>query len=199
MDGEAPQATTLLVPVLAVPDAWLFPLCSLALPLTTDAARRTAEMATRAGGFLLIATQKEPVGSRELHAMGTLAAVGERSTKEGDSNLKVEGLRRARIVTLVSGDPLVAEVELLEDEDPGDHWGPAVEALARYLHSHPQLRALLDQRRSSSDPMAWINLACQHLPITTSARQRLLESPAIERCLKISRGLDALLRKEQGS
>ena len=44
--------------------------------------------------------------------------------------------------------------------------------------------------------MSWVNLACQHLPITASARQRLLESSAPERCLKISRGLDALLRKE---
>jgi hypothetical protein len=47
--------------------------------------------------------------------------------------------------------------------------------------------------------MSWVNLACQHLPITATARQKLLESPAPERCLKISRGLDALLRKEQGA
>ena len=193
---EAPQATTLLVPVLAVPDAWLFPLCSLALPLTSDASRRSVEMATRAGGFLLIATQKEPAHLRELHALGTLAAVGPATTQARDSSLKVEGLRRARIVTLISGDPLVAEIELLEDEDPGDHWGPAVEALARYLHYHPELRALLDQRRSSSDPMAWINLACQHLPIAPSARQKLLEASPTERCLRIGKGLDALLRKE---
>ena len=47
--------------------------------------------------------------------------------------------------------------------------------------------------------MSWVSLACQHLPITGSARQRLLEANAPERCLKISRGLDALLRKEQGA
>ncbi len=47
--------------------------------------------------------------------------------------------------------------------------------------------------------MAWVNLACQHLPITTSARQKLLEADARERCHRISRGLDALLRKEQTS
>ena len=47
--------------------------------------------------------------------------------------------------------------------------------------------------------MAWVNLACQHLPITATARQKLLEADAAERCLKISRGLDALLRKEQGA
>ena len=45
--------------------------------------------------------------------------------------------------------------------------------------------------------MSWVNLACQHLPITATARQKLLEASAPERCLKISRGLDALLRKEQ--
>jgi hypothetical protein len=198
MDGDVPQAATLLVPVLTVPDAWLFPLCSLALTLTSDSARRSAEMAARAGGFLLIATQKEPPAVRELHAMGTLAAVDSAGLGPGVPRLKVEGLRRARIVTLMVATPLVAEIELLEDEDPGDHWGPAVEALARYLHGHPPLRALLDERRSSSDPMAWINLACQHLPIAASARQKLLEASPTERCQRIGRGLDALLRKEHG-
>jgi len=47
--------------------------------------------------------------------------------------------------------------------------------------------------------MSWVNLACQHLPITATARQKLLESPAPDRCLKIGLGLDALLRKEQGA
>jgi hypothetical protein len=45
--------------------------------------------------------------------------------------------------------------------------------------------------------MAWVNLACQHLPIAATARQKLLEAAAAERCQKISRGLDALLKKEQ--
>jgi hypothetical protein len=92
---------------------------------------------------------------------------------------------------------MVAEVELLEEGDPGDEWGSAVEALARYMHAHADLRAFLDQQRRSQEPMAWVNLACQHLPITASARQKLLDSDAPSRCLKISRGLDALLRKEQ--
>ena len=72
-----------------------------------------------------------------------------------------------------------------------------VEALARYLFAHPELRAFLESQRRSGEPMGWVNLACQHLPITASARQRLLEATAAERCTKISRGLDALLRKEQ--
>jgi hypothetical protein len=45
--------------------------------------------------------------------------------------------------------------------------------------------------------MSWVNLACQHLPITASARQKLLEAEGTDRCMKIARGLDALLRKEQ--
>src|SRR5206468_9730591 len=66
------------------------------------------------------------------------------------------------------------------------------------LHAHADLRSFLDQQRRSKEPMAWVNLACQHLPITATARQKLLDADAPERCLKISRGLDALLRKEQG-
>jgi hypothetical protein len=101
------------------------------------------------------------------------------------------------VLSLLGADTLVAEVEPLEEGDPGDDWGSAVEALARYMHAHADLRAFLDQQRRSQEPMAWVNLACQHLPITASARQKLLDSDAAARCLRISRGLDALLRKEQ--
>jgi hypothetical protein len=101
------------------------------------------------------------------------------------------------VVTLLGIDTLVAEAELLDEGEAGDEWGPAVEALARYLHAHAELRAFLEQQRRSREPMAWVNLACQHLPIAASARQKLLEAVAAERCQKISRGLDALLRKEQ--
>jgi hypothetical protein len=62
-----------------------------------------------------------------------------------------------------------------------------------------ELRSFLDQQRRSGEPISWVNLACQHLPITATARQRLLESDASARCQRISRGLDALLCKEQGS
>ena len=73
----------------------------------------------------------------------------------------------------------------------------AVEALARYLHSHADLRSFLEAQPRSPDAMSWVNLACQHLPITASARQKLLEASAADRCQKISRGLDALFKKEQ--
>jgi hypothetical protein len=113
--------------------------------------------------------------------------------------VELDGASRARAVSVVGTDVLVAEVSLLDEGDAGDDWGPAVEALARYLHAHAELRSFLDQQRRSPEPMSWVNLACQHLPITATARQKLLESPAPDRCLKISRGLDALLRKEQGA
>jgi hypothetical protein len=103
------------------------------------------------------------------------------------------------VITLLGADTLVAEVELLDEGDPGDEWGSAVEALARYMHAHADLRAFLDRQRRSKESMGWVNLACQHLPITASARQKLLDSGASDRCQKISRGLDALLRKEQAS
>jgi hypothetical protein len=118
---------------------------------------------------------------------------------DGTRRVELDGLRRGRVANLIGLDTLVAEVEALDERDAGDEWGPAVEALARYLHTHADLRSFLDQQRRSKEPMAWVNLACQHLPIAASARQKLLEADAPERCLKISRGLDALLRKEQGA
>jgi hypothetical protein len=121
------------------------------------------------------------------------------ATDERTGHVELDGLSRARLVTLVGKDAMLAEVEPLEEGDPGEDWGNAVEALARYLHGHVELRHFLDKQRRSDEPMAWVNLACQHLPITSSARQKLLEANASARCFKIGRGLDALLKKERAS
>jgi hypothetical protein len=132
--------------------------------------------------------------------LGTVAEItGDVRAGENGRRVELDGQQRARVVSLVGVEVLLAESEMLEDGDAGDDWGAAVEALARYLHAHPELRSFLDQQRRSREPMGWVNLACQHLPITATARQRLLESAAAERCQRISRGVDALLRKELGA
>src|SRR5262249_57394771 len=118
---------------------------------------------------------------------------------DGARRVELDGAVRARALNIVGTDVLVAEVALLDEGDAGDDWGHAVDALARYLHAHAELRSVLDQQRRSPEPMSGVNLACQHLPITATARQKLLEAAAPDRCLKISRGLDALLRKEQAT
>lgn len=200
-DVKAGEPASLLLPVLPLRDAWLFPESSLSLVVGPPPGLRAVELAARAGGRLLAVTLRDPEGGpRELFPVGTVAELTDHAAlPHGGRRVELDGHLRARTLTLIGTDPLVAEVEPLEEGDPGDDWGPAVEALARYLHTHVELRAFLDQQRRSAEPMAWVNLACQYLPITTSARQRLLEASAHERCLKISRGLDALLRKEQGA
>jgi len=184
--GEA-ASSNLLLPVLPLREICLFPEASLTLVTAAVPALRAVEVAQRTGGRLLAVCAKDE-GTRETHAVGTIA-----------HRIELDGQRRARVVSLMGMDPWVAEATPLSEGDPGDDWGPAVEALARYLHAHADLRSFLDQQRRSKEPMAWVNLACQHLPITATARQKLLDADAPERCLKISRGLDALLRKEQGS
>jgi ATP-dependent Lon protease len=194
---EAAAATHTLLPVLPLGDGCLFPESSLSLVVTTERDLRALEIARRAGGRLLAVGSRDAADAADLRAVGTIARVSESAVMEsGAHRVDLDGLNRGRVITLVAGDILVAEVEPLEEGDPGEDWGPAVEALARYLHAHAELRAFLDRQRRSAQPMSWVNLACQHLPITASARQRLLEAGAVERCLKISRGLEALLRKE---
>jgi ATP-dependent Lon protease len=193
----------LLLPVLPLRDVCLFPEASLATVVTRPAMIAAIEIAARSSKCLLAVAQRDATAAgpnpRDLQGVGTLAFLTEDlPTPGGERRIELDGLRRARVVTLIGLDTLVAEAQPLDEGDPGDEWGAAVEALARYLHAHADLRAFLDQQRRSPEPMAWVNLACQHLPITASARQKLLESDALERCLKISRGLDALLRKEQG-
>ncbi len=195
------MSDNLLLPVLPLRDVCLFPAASLAVVVAAPGALRALEMARRTGGRLLTLAQREGAGSpRDLHEVGAVARVSEETAMgEGERRVELDGERRGRAVSVLGMEALVAEVALLEEGDPGDDWGSAVEALARYLHAHAELRSFLDQQRRSTEPMSWVNLACQHLPITATARQKLLESAAPERCLKISRGLDALLRKEQGA
>lgn len=193
-ESSAPKHA--LVPVLPLQDLCLFPEASLTTLAGTRPTLRALEMAARTGGQVLAV---QALGPREVHPVGTLARVREDlALEDGSHRVELDGLERASVVTLLGTDTLVAEALALEEGDEGDEWGPAVEALARYLHAHPDLRSFLDQQRHSSQPMAWVNLACQHLPITASARQKLLESDAAGRCKRISRGLDALLRKEKG-
>jgi len=189
-----------LLPVLPLRNQSLFPKASLAVVVTAPGALRTLEIARRTGGRVLALAQHEHATSpHDLHDLGTVARIAEETPVDGGRRVELDGATRARAVCLVGTDVLLAEVALLEEGDAGDDWGAAVEALARYLHAHAELRSFLDQQRRSADPMSWVNLACQHLPITATARQKLLESAAPERCLKISRGLDALLRKEQAT
>jgi ATP-dependent Lon protease len=197
----APNGPTVLLPVLPLRDVCLFPEASLATVAATIPALKAVEVAQRTGGRLLAIGQRDPdlAAWRDLHGMGTLAEVGEDlPLPDASHRVELDGLRRARVVSLVASDLMIAEVELLEEGDPGEYWGAAVEALARYMHAHADLRSFLEQQRRSTEPMAWVNLACQHVPIAASARQKLLESPAADRCMRIARGLDALLRKEQG-
>lgn len=197
-------AHSVLVPVLPLKDGCLFPESTLAAAVSRPHALQALDIAVRVGGQVLALAQREAAAGaapspRDLHGLGTVALVSADETGvDGVRRVELDGLRRARVVSLIGVDTLIAEVELLDEGEPGDEWGPAVEALARYLHSHPDLRSFLEEQRRSKQPMAWVNLACQHLPIAASTRQKLLEADALERCVKISRGLDALLRKEKG-
>jgi ATP-dependent Lon protease len=188
-----------LLPVLPLEDSCLFPGASLALVLDRPAAVSAALLAARCGGRLLaLARRENGASARDLHTIGTIATVREiQSLSPLEHRAELDGVTRARVDLLLGTDVLVAEAVPIEEGDEADEWGPAVEALARYLHAHADLRAFLEKQRRSTEAMSWVNLACQHLPITGSARQKLLESNALERCLRISRGLDALLRKEQ--
>ena len=198
------RSASQLVPVLPLKDVSLFPGASLALVVSRSPAIQAVRMAERCEGILLALAQRDPgandPGSQGLHAVGTLGEIREAlAVSPLELRLEIDGINRARAREVVGKALMVAEAVVLPEGEEGDEWGPAVEALARYLHAHPDLRAFLDEQRRVGDSMSWVNLACQHLPITATARQRLLEASAIDRCTMISRGLDALLRKESQS
>jgi Lon protease-like protein len=187
-----------LLPVLPLEDACLFPGASLVHVVHNPADLSAVRLAERVGGELIVLGYREGRrGPRDLHSVGTVAELRSiQAVAPLEHKVELDGGCRAHVMTVLVTDVLVAETLPIAEHDAGNEWGPAVEALARYLHAHAELRDFLEKQRRSADPMSWVNLACQHLPITASARQKLLEASAPERCLKISRGLDALLRKE---
>jgi ATP-dependent Lon protease len=190
-----------LVPVLPLKDVSLFPGASLALVVSRSPAIAAVRMAERCEGMLLALAQRDPAatdpGPQGLHTIGTLGEIREvLAVSPLELRLEVDGVCRTRAREMVGQKLMIAEAVVLPEEEAGDEWGPAVEALARYLHAHADLRAFLERQRRVGDSLSWVNLACQHLPITASARQRLLEASAVDRCRMIGRGLDALLRKE---
>ena len=193
-----PDSRSLLLPVLPLDEVCLLPGASLTLVLDRPASVTAVQLAARTSDRLLALARREHDGApRELHAVGTVAEIRTvQALSPLEQRVELDGVSRARVSLLLGTDVLVAEAVPLEEGDALDEAGAAVEALARYLHAHADLRSFLQAQHRSADPMSWVNLACQHLPITASARQKLLESTAPERCLKISRGLDALLRKE---
>jgi ATP-dependent Lon protease len=202
--GSGEGTRNLLLPVLPLGEVCLFPEASLAVTLGHPGAWKAVDVAMRCGGRVLALASKESSGQafdvRDLHSVGTLAEItGNQAVPDGTRRVELDGLRRVRAAELFGAQVVTAEAAPLDEGDPADEWGPAVEALARYLHAHADLRSFLEQQRRSAEAMSWVNLACQHLPITATARQKLLESDAPARCLRISRGLDALLRKEHGS
>ena len=202
---DTPEPGNLLLAVLPLRDVCLFPEASLSIVVARSGGLKALEVAGRTGRKVIALAQKDPINPtpnpKDLHLIGTIASVAEdMPLSDGTHRVELDGLQRAHALDLVGGSELlVTEVEALTEGDSEEEWGGAVEALARYLHAHSDLRSFLEEQRRSKEPMAWVNLACQHLPITSTARQRLLESDAPARCLRISRGLDALLRKEQGS
>jgi len=202
---ENPEPGNLLLTVLPLRDICLFPEASLSIVVARSGGLKALEVAARTGRKVIALAQKDPnnltLNPKDLHLTGTIANIAEDMLlSDGTHRVELDGSQRARALDLVGGgELLVTEVEPLTEGDSEEEWGGAVEALARYLHAHSDLRSFLEEQRRSKEPMAWVNLACQHLPITSTARQRLLESDAPARCLRISRGLDALLRKEQSS
>jgi ATP-dependent Lon protease len=151
-------------PVLPLRDACLFPGASLGLVVARAATVRAVDIALRSGERILALAQRDadlPAPSaRDMHGLGTLARI-EAKVEQPDGNFRVEldGIQRASVVTLVGLDTMVAEVEPLEEGESGDDWGAAVEALARYIHAHGELKDFLDKQRRASEPMAWVNLA----------------------------------------
>src|SRR5262245_66083524 len=114
-----------LLPVLPLRDLCLFPEASLTVMIARPGALRALEIAARSGGRVLALAIREGKGTnpRDVHAVGTVAAVAEDLTLSGGMpRVELDGLGRARAVEPLGSDTLGAEAGVRAEGRPGGGW-----------------------------------------------------------------------------
>ena len=193
-------------PCCPLRDLCLFPEASLAARASPrPAALRALEIAQRTGGRVLALAQREPRDvprPRDLHEIGTVARVAEDAPlpERRPPRRARRAAARARVVTLIGVDAAGGRGRAAGRGRRRRRVGPRGGG-ARPLPARPRRPALVPRPAAALEGAD--GLGQPGLPAPAHhrhARARSCWSPRRpERCLKISRGLDALLRKEQGA
>ncbi len=179
------------LPVLPLRETVVFPLTIAPVSVDKDRSWRVVEDASRGNRLVALVAIREseshPPRPEDLYAFGTAALVHD-SLRGPDDVLRVavQGLERVRIVGWARTEPyLVAKVQWLPDDLERGHELDALVLSARQLFL--RFVSLVTELSSElahtveriTDPCQLAYLLASTTPMTTEARQQILEQPSV--------------------
>jgi ATP-dependent Lon protease len=194
------------IPVLPVRDTVLFPHAVLPLTVGRESSIQLIESLGEERTIIVTAQLDPRLDSptpEDMHKVGTLATVHKVVRMPNQSRFVfTEGVERVRLIRYLQTEPfMVAEVETLEDAEPGVTSN--MEALVRNVIAQFQQivaesQTLSDELRTIAanieEPGRLVDFVASSLPfLTTDDKQQLLETPSIQARLQ---QLNAHLAKE---
>jgi ATP-dependent Lon protease len=182
-----PTPTPDVLPVLPLRETVVFPLTIAPVSAERQRSDKLVEDITGGNRLVALVAQRETDRPEDLYAFGTAALVHDSLRGPGDVlRLAVQGVERVRIVGWVRTEPyLVARVQWLPDTV--EH-GPEIDALARsarqlFLRFVDLVAELSTELAGTvghlSDPRQLAYLLASTTPMTTEARQHILEQPSV--------------------
>jgi ATP-dependent Lon protease len=180
------------LPVLALPDAVVFPLTAVPLLVVNPAAVRVIDDVMRGNRLLVFAAQREaqpdaPATAENVHRVATAGAIHQMArTPDGAVRAMVQGLERVRLLDFVAKEPyLVARIERAPEYVAT---GPEVDGLRRAVvevfrklvevsaDMPDELGAVAE---TFTDPRQVVYFVASLVRMDTPTRQALLETDAV--------------------
>src|SRR5690242_8203377 len=180
------------LPVLALPDAVVFPLTAVPLLVVNPAAVRVIDEVMRGNRLLVFAAQREaqpdaPATAENVHRVATAGAIHQMArTPDGAVRAMVQGLERVRLLDFVAKEPyLVARIERAPEYVAT---GPEVDGLRRAVvevfrklvevsaDMPDELGAVAE---TFTDPRQVVYFVASLVRMDTPTRQALLETDAV--------------------
>jgi len=180
------------IPVMPMRHAVVYPGIPTPLGVSRALSQRAIEAAQRNRGFLFAVTQRTPVADPtldDLHRVGVVVRLLEVKAGEGDWEVLLQGVTRARVTSYHNeADHMVAVVEPMFDTLPDDPSDPTFVAVDRELRD--RLRALGQIRgvpaavlgevlNTLADPGTLADFVASYIDLPTTAKQALLETSSV--------------------
>jgi ATP-dependent Lon protease len=184
------------LPVLPLRETVVFPLTIAPVSVDRQRSRKLVEDATSGNRLVALVALREtdtrPPRPEDLYAFGTAALVHDALRGPDDAlRLAVQGLERVRIVGWVRTEPyLVARVQWMPDSvEKGVELDALVRSARALFLRFVQLMTELSSELAGTvervtDPRQLAYLLASTVPMTTEARQQILEQPSVSQKLR---------------
>jgi ATP-dependent Lon protease len=188
---EKTQKQTRQIPIVAIRDSVVFPYTDVVLSFGRKKSVAAVNTAFQNDRVIGIFTQKDArtpnPGQEDLYKVGTIATISQMMSTEGEIHAVIRGQARVRLDEVVSSDPyLVAEVEEIPVPK---RTSPEISALANKLRNQfkksinlgkqAEIMTVMRLVSGKVDPRELVDQVASLLDLTTSKKQKLLETTSL--------------------